>query len=154
LTQKRNLASNGQHKMMVIRDVRLLGQSLTSKKNAHCHHGKPTHPCQEGGRPCVDCLEPYLIPDDTRALIARLLLERLSLCGIGCTGGVGLKWPLSFIINGFEAWPDHWPVQPIASHADVIIQRLEVEADELASFVQKTSNKQGIEPAMDRKPAK
>jgi hypothetical protein len=74
LTQKRNLASRGQHKTMVIRDVCLPGQLPTSKKNAHRHNGKPTHPCQEDGRPSVDCLEPYLIPDDTGALNARLLL--------------------------------------------------------------------------------
>jgi IS1 family transposase len=131
---------------MVIRDVCPPDQSPTFR-----HHGKPTHLYQDGGRPSGDCLEPYLIPDDTRALNARLLLERLLLRGIGCTVGVGLKWPLSFIINGFEAWPDHWPVQSFASHADVIIQCLEVEADELASFVQKTSNKQGIGWAMDTK---
>jgi hypothetical protein len=135
LTQKRNLASRGQHKTIVIRDVCLPGQLPTSKKNAHRHNGQPTHPCQEGGRPSVDCLELYLIPDDTGALNTRLLLEHLLLHSIGRIVGVGLKWQLSFIVTGFEALPGHLPVQPFASHADVIIQRLEVEADELTSFV-------------------
>lgn len=49
--------------------------------------------------------------------------------------GVGLKWLLGFIVTCFEALPDHLHVQPIANHADVMIQRLEVEADEMASFV-------------------
>jgi hypothetical protein len=42
---------------------------------------------------------------------------------------------LSLIVTDFEALPGHLPVQSFASHADVIIQRLEVEADELTSFV-------------------
>jgi hypothetical protein len=46
-----------------------------------------------------------------------------------------LKWLLGFIVNQFEALPDHLNVEPITSNADVIIQRLEVEADEMASFV-------------------
>jgi insertion element IS1 protein InsB len=65
--------------------------------------------------------------------------------------GVGLKWLLEFIVTCFEALPDHLNVQPITNNADVIIQRLEVEADEMASFVQKKSNKQWIWLAMDTK---
>jgi insertion element IS1 protein InsB len=42
-------------------------------------------------------------------------------------------------------------VQPITAHADVMIQRLEVEADEMASFVQKKANKQWRWLAMDVK---
>jgi len=42
-------------------------------------------------------------------------------------------------------------VQPISCNQDVMIQRLEVEADEMASFVQKKANKQGIWRAMDAK---
>jgi hypothetical protein len=48
---------------------------------------------------------------------------------------VGLKWLLGFIVTQFEALPDHLNVEPITSNADVMIQRLEVEADEMASFV-------------------
>jgi insertion element IS1 protein InsB len=78
-----------------------------------------------------------------------LLVERLSLRGICRAVGVGLKWLLGFIVTCFEALPDHLNVQPITAHADVMIQRLEVEADEMASFVQKKANKQWIWLAMD-----
>ena len=40
-------------------------------------------------------------------------------------------------------------VQPVSCQHDVLIQRLEVEADELASFVQKNANKQWVWIAMD-----
>jgi hypothetical protein len=47
--------------------------------------------------------------------------------------------------------PDHLHVQPVSCQHDVLIQRLEVEADELASFVQKKANKQWVWIAMDAK---
>src|SRR5262249_30090458 len=40
---------------------------------------------------------------------------------------------------------------PVSCQHDVLIQRLEVEADEMASFVQKKANKQWIWIAMDAK---
>jgi hypothetical protein len=52
--------------------------------------------------------------------------------------GVGLKWLLDFIVTCFKALPAHLNVQPITANADVMIQRLEVEADEMASFVKPT----------------
>jgi hypothetical protein len=44
---------------------------------------------------------------------------------------VGLKWLLGFLVNCFESLPDHLHVQPISCDQDVMIQRLEVEADEM-----------------------
>jgi len=71
--------------------------------------------------------------------------------GICRAVGVGLKWLLGFIVNCFEALPDHLNLQPVSCSQDVMIQRLEVEADEMASFVQKKDNKQWIWLAMDAK---
>ena len=99
----------------------------------------------------MQCSEQYLISDETRALIERLLRERISLRGICRAVGVGLKWLLGFIVQCFEALPDHLHVQPIACNADIMIRRLEVEADEMSSFVQKKANKQWIWLAMGTK---
>jgi insertion element IS1 protein InsB len=99
----------------------------------------------------VQCSEPYRIADETRALIERLLRERISLRGICRAVGVGLKWLLGFIVNCFKALPDHLHVQPITGNADIMIQRLEVEADDMSSFVQKKANKHWIWLAMDTK---
>jgi len=65
--------------------------------------------------------------------------------------GVKLKWLLGFLMQCVEALPDHLHVQPITCHSDVMMRRLEVEADEMASFVQKKANKQWIWIAMDAK---
>jgi len=136
---------------MVIRDVCPSCQSPKYKKNGHIHNGKQNHQCKDCGRQFVDCFEQDLVSDETRSLIERLLLERLSLRGICRAVGVKLKWLLGFIVTQFEALPDHLNIEPITSTADIVIQRLEVEADEMASFVQKKANKQWIWLAMDAK---
>jgi insertion element IS1 protein InsB len=136
---------------MLIREVCPRCKSPKYKKNGHMHNGKQNHQCKDCGRQFVDGVEQYLISDDTRALIERLLLERLSLRGMCRAVGVGLKWLLGFIVTYFEALPDHVHVQPITANADVMIQRLEVEADDMASLVQKKDNKPGIWLAMDVK---
>jgi insertion element IS1 protein InsB len=136
---------------MVIRDGCPRCQSSKYKKNGHIHNGKQNHQCRDCGRQFVQCLEQYLIPDDRRALIERLLMERISLRGICRVMGVGLKWLLGFLVQCFEALPDHLNVQPITCIQDVTIQRLEVESDEMSSFVKKKANKQWIWIAMDAK---
>jgi insertion element IS1 protein InsB len=78
-----------------------------------------------------------------------LLVERISLRGICRAVGVKLKWLLGFLVQCVETLPDHLHIQPITCHGDVMLQRLEVEADEMASFVQKKANKQWIWIAMD-----
>ena len=136
---------------MVIRDVCPRCKSPKYKKNGHIHNGKQNHQCKDCGRQFVDGFEQDLVPDETRGLVERLLLERLSLRGICRAVGVGLKWLLGFIVHQFDALPDHWHVQPISCNQEVMIQRLEVEADAMASFVQKKENTQWIWLAMDAK---
>jgi IS1 family transposase len=104
--------------------------------------------CKDCDRQFVDCYAQSLLSDDTRDLIERLLLERLSLRGICRAVGVGLTWLLGFIVTCFEALPDHRNVQPISCDYDVMMQRLEVEADEMASVVQKKANTQWMWLAM------
>jgi hypothetical protein len=55
-----------------------------------------------------------------------------------------LKWLLGLLVEGFEVLPDHLHVQPVTCKHNVMIQRLEVEADDMASFAQKKVNKQWI----------
>ena len=72
--------------------------------------------------------------------------------GICRAVGVGLKWLLGCLVQCVEALPDHLNVEPVTCTRDVMMQRLEVEADEMASFVKKKANKQWIWLAMDVKP--
>jgi len=82
----------GHQQTMVIRDVCPRCKSSKYKKNGHISNGKQNHHCHDCGRQFVQCLEQYLISDDRRALIERLLVERISLRGICRAVGVTLKW--------------------------------------------------------------
>ncbi len=77
------------------------------KRNGHMHNEKQNHQCKDCGRQFVACFEQYLLSDDTRALIERLLVERIALRGICRAVGVRLTWLLGFIGTCFEALPDH-----------------------------------------------
>src|SRR5262249_54563841 len=136
---------------MIIRDVYPRCQSPKFKKNGHIHNGKQNHHWHDCGRQFVESFEPYLISDERQALIERVLLERISLRGICRTVGVTLKWLLGFLVQCCAALPEHLHGQPVSCTHDVLIQRLEVEADELARFVQKKAKKQWVWIAMDVK---
>jgi insertion element IS1 protein InsB len=136
---------------MVIRKVCPQCTSSRYKKNGHIHNGKQNHHRHNCRRRFVQCCEQYLISEEKRGLIERLLVERISLRGICRAVGVTLKWLLGFLVQCFATLPDHLHVQPVSYTHDVLMQRLEVEADELASFVQKKANKQWVWLAMDAK---
>lgn len=118
-----------------------------SKKNGHTHSGKQNYQCLECGRQYV--ADSRHIGDATRELIKKLLLERLSLRGICRVVGVSLQWLLPFIAELDDTLPDHLYVQPVAPQRDITLLRLEAEADELWSFVQKKANKQWVWLAFD-----
>jgi insertion element IS1 protein InsB len=76
----------------VIRDVSPRCKSPKYKKNGRIHNGKQQHHGHDGGRQVVQGFAQYLIAEETRALIERLLLTRISLRGICRAVDVGLKW--------------------------------------------------------------
>jgi len=56
---------------------------------------------------------------------------------------------MSFMVARFAVLPAHLRVLPVAAPREVLIGRLEVEADEMWSFVAKKANKQWVWIAMD-----
>jgi IS1 family transposase len=63
--------------------------------------------------------------------------------------GVSLTWLLHFLVECFTACPDHLPAQSPARPSEVLLSRLEAEADAMGSFVQKKANKPWTGNAMD-----
>src|SRR5215470_8227985 len=57
---------------------------------------------------------------------------------------------MGFIVARFAALPDHLHVLPVAAPREVIIGRLEVEADEMWSFVAQKANKPWVWIAIDK----
>jgi insertion element IS1 protein InsB len=89
------------------------------------------------------------ISHEQRTLIEHLLRERISLRGICRAVGVSLTWLLHFMVECFAACPDDLHVWLPNRPTDVVILRLEAEADEMWSFVQKKANRQWIWIGMD-----
>src|SRR6266851_5190651 len=135
---------------MVVRDACPECGSHLFKKNGHIHNGKQNHQCKVCGRQFVLAATNRVIVEEHRAVVERLLCEKISLHGICRVIGVSIRWLMDFMVACFAALPDHLHVQPIATSRDVIVGCLEVEADELWSFVQKKTNKQWVWIAMDK----
>jgi len=119
------------------------------KRNGHIHTGKQNHRCKVCGRAFVLTPGNALITAEQRAPIERLLLERISLRGICRAVGVGLQWLLQFMVERFQAVPEHLYVDSPGRTPKVIVQRLEAELDELWSFVGKKTNRHWVWIAMD-----
>jgi len=119
-----------------------------SKRNGHTHYGKQNHQCKNCGRQFVE--DSQRISEADRAMIKRLLLERLSLLGICRVMGISRRWLLSFVAAVYEALPDDLHVcLPQSPSGQVKLLRLEAEADEMWSFVGRKSNKQWVWIAID-----
>jgi insertion element IS1 protein InsB len=82
-------------------------------------------------------------------MVEHLLRERISLRGICRTVDVSLTWLLHFMVERFAACPDDLHVRVSHRPTDVVLRRLEAEADEMWSFVKKKTNEQWIWIAMD-----
>ena len=134
---------------MVLREACPQCGSIWFKRNGHIHTGKQNHRCKRCGRAFVLDPENQVITEEQRTLIARLLLERISLRGICRAVGVGLQWLLRFMVARFQAAPEHLYVESPSSTPAVIVQQLEAEVDELWSFVGKKANRQWVWVAMD-----
>jgi IS1 family transposase len=135
--------------MMMTREACPQCSSTWCKKNGHIHTGKQNHRCKVCGRAFVLLPANHLITEEQRALIERLLLERIFLHGICRAVGVGLQWLLQFMVERFQAAPEHLYVEPPGSTPAVILQRLEAELDELWSFVGAKANRHWVWIAMD-----
>lgn len=120
-----------------------------AKKNGHTHYHKQNYRCLSCGRQFVR--DSQRVGDDTRALVKRLLLERLSLRGICRVTGLSLTWLLQFIASLYERLPDDLCVAPASPQRRVHLLQLEAEVDELWSFVGRKADKQWLWLAFDSK---
>jgi len=134
---------------MIKREARPQCGSRQYKRKGRIHTGKQNHKGKTCGRAFGLVPDNQVITEEQRAVIERLLLERISLHGICRVIGVGLRWRLQVMVERFTAAPDHLYVQPTADTQRVIRQRLEAELDELWSFVGAKENRQWVWIAME-----
>jgi insertion element IS1 protein InsB len=145
-----NRYQGGQSTAMVIREACPACASHQFKKNGHIHNGKQHHRCKSCGRQFVLHAKDRLIDEDQRILVARLLLENISLHGICRAVGVSIRWVMNFMVTGFDPVPEHLHTQLPGRPRTVIMRLVEAEADEMCTFVKKKADKRWLWLAMDR----
>ncbi len=74
-------------------------------KNGTIHNGKPKWKCKTCGRQFVANPSHQRISDDTKQLIDKLLLERISLAAIVRVTGVSARWLQSYVNAKYAAVP-------------------------------------------------
>ncbi len=76
-------------------------------KNGRIHNGKPKYKCKARGRQFVTDPQWRAVTDETKALIARLLQERLALRAICRVTGVSLTWLQTYVNRLYASQPQH-----------------------------------------------
>ncbi len=112
-------------------------------KNGSIHTGKQKYMCKECGRQFVKNPEFRRISDETKALIDRLLLERISLAGIARSAQVSESWLQTYVNEKYAAQPREAEVSAKSK------RRLILQCDEIWSFVGQRDNKVWLWLAMD-----
>ena len=112
-------------------------------KNGHTHRGKQSFKCRDCSRQFVIAPRHQPISEDTRELIDRLLLEKISLAGIVRATGVSPRW-LQYYVNK--------KLGAVKRQVEVKSKKkgkLTIQCDEMWSFVGDKDNKQWIWLAID-----
>ena len=102
--------------------------SLHTVKNGSAHNSKPKRLCKSCGYQFVINPQKSTISSDTKALIDKLLLERISIRGIARVTGVSLSWLQDYINRKFASIPRQVKVSAKKKG------RLIIECDEMWSF--------------------
>lgn len=80
--------------------------STNIKLNGHIHNGKQNRLCKDCGRQFVLDREKKLISDADKALIDKLLLEKISLAGIARVANVSQMWLHAYVSELYASQPD------------------------------------------------
>ncbi len=112
-------------------------------KNGRTRHGKQNYKCRDCGRQFV--LDPQwrAVCEEHRAIIDRLLLEKIPLAAIARAMQVSEQWLQTYVNAKYTTLPQEVQVSPKPKH------RLTVQIDELWSFVNDKDQEQWVWLAMD-----
>lgn len=114
-------------------------------KNGSIHNSKQKYKCKDCGRQFGGNPIKKYVSQQTKNLIDRLLLERISLRGIARVTGVSWSWLQNYINHKLEQMPRQAKVSAKSKG------RLTLECDEMWSFVANKNKKYYIWLAIDRK---
>ena len=74
-------------------------------KNGSIHNGKQKYLCKDCGRQFVENPQHRVISDETKSLIDKLLLEKLSLAGIARVTDVSERWLQIYVNELYQEVP-------------------------------------------------
>ena len=74
-------------------------------KNGFIHNGNQNHKCKTCGRQFVEAPRQKIISEETKALIDKLLLEKIPLAGIARVCNVSETWLQDYVNRKYEAIP-------------------------------------------------
>jgi IS1 family transposase/transposase-like protein len=112
-------------------------------KNGFIHNGIQNHKCKACGRQFVEAPRQKIISEETKALIDKLLLEKIPLADIARVCEVSETWLQDYVNRKYEAIPQQVNVSAKKKG------RLTMQCDEMWSFVGNKGNKQWIWLAID-----
>jgi insertion element IS1 protein InsB len=117
-------------------------------KNGSTHNGKPKYQCKICSRQFVIGATKTTVLKETKQLIDRLLLERISLRGIASVAQVSWSWLQDYVNQKLAQTPRQ--VEALAKTPGKLL----IECDEMWSFVDCKKNEVYIWLAIDRKSRK
>ncbi len=112
-------------------------------KNGTSHRGKQNYKCRDCGRQFVENPQWQPKPKETKALVNRLLHEKIPLAGIARAAAVSKSWLQGHAHAVYGSVPQTAAVLPKPKGP------LTVQMDELWSFVDHKGNQQWVWLAMD-----
>ena len=117
--------------------------SDTVVKNGHTRHRKQNYKCRDCGRQFVENPQWRAVGEEHRAIIDRLLLEKIPLAAIARVMQVSQQWLQAYVNGKYTTLPQEVQVTPKPK------RRLTVQLDELWSFVNDKDQQQWVWLAMD-----
>lgn len=110
--------------------------SIKIKKNGSTHYGKQNHKCKSCGRQFV-LNNTHTISAEKRAIVRKLLKERLSLRAICRVLDISMTWLMDFALKAWIQTPDDLGAREHLYHlkGSKDLQILGFQADEMWSFV-------------------
>lgn len=117
--------------------------SENTLRNGNTAYGKPKYMCKDCRKQIIENPVIRKISEEKKALIDKLLLERISLAGICRAVGVSERWLQSYVNGKYESVRQK--AEPVAKKKT----RLTIRCDEMHSFVGCKENKYWIWFAID-----
>lgn len=114
--------------------------SKNTKKNGHTSYDKQNYQCTECKRQFVEGDQDWYVSDSEKAIIDKLLLERISLAGICRVCDVSESWLSEYIVGLYSDTPDD------LNASQTLPEIPSYPADRFDEEISRISKKKGLRP--------